>query len=377
MGLAYKCPDVAPRLPRPARAVPDALTMDHTRKILLVDDETDLLDIYQEVLQKLPGPPQITRAESGVAALAQLERNTFDLLITDLRMPRMDGLQLIAIVRRKYPALRTVVLTSLPDEQFRARVYALGVDLFWQKPATDTEMNLFSECIESMLERAESGGFRGLQSKSLMDILQLECLSQNSVVLRIINGPLHGRIWINQGELWDAEAAGLQGEEALLHILGWKAGTFESLPPEPDHPRTIQKSANALLLESAQAQDEARSQESDTDLVRRTGANPLRRLDGFEFLLPFNDEKNLGREASDIENAGLLADWARATLERFTALGDNLQAGTLDTVVALGRHCHFGLASANGVHFCAGWGSHLDAAAVRKSTKKAAALWVS
>lgn len=351
--------------------------MAHTRKILLVDDEPDSLDTYQEILRTLPGAPQITRAGSGAAALAHLERNAFDLLVTDLRMPRMDGLQLIAIVRRKYPSLRTVVLTSMPDEQFRARVYALGVDLFWQKPGTDAEMNLLRECVQSMLERVESGGFRGLQSKSLMDILQLECLSLNSVVLRIINGPLHGSIWINQGEIYDAEAAGLHGEEALLHILGWKAGTFESLPAQPEHPRAILKSANALLLESAQALDEARSQDTDSGLMRRAGANPLRRLDGFEFLLPFNEDRGQDQEAGDIENAGMLANWARVTLRRFATLGDTLHAGPLDAVVGLGQQSHLGLASANGVHFCAGWRSHLSAAEVRKSTKKAAALWAS
>lgn len=351
--------------------------MDTTRKILLVDDDADLLEVYQEVLKQLPGTVQIQVATSGAAAISILEASPVHLLITDLRMPRMDGLQVLSIVRRKFPQMRTVVLTGVVDEQFRSRVYALGVDLYWQKPATEAEMAMFRDCVQSLLERRDAGGFRGLQSKSLMDIIQFECLSQSSCVLRIINGPLVGRIWINHGEPFDAEAAGLQGEAAFQQILSWKAGSFESLPAEPNHPKRITQSCNALLLESAQAMDEAhtRPPETDTDFTRRMGANPLKRLEGFEFLLPMGPEGSLGDEAQALENAGLLTNWARATLARFRTLGDELHAGEPDTVVALSRQQNLGLTNRGELEFCTGWNADLSAADVRKSTKKAAALW--
>ena len=81
-------------------------------------------------------------------------------------------------------------------------------------------------------------------------------------MLRITNGPLAGRIWINEGEVFDAETDEMRGEEAFQKILAWQAGNFESLPAEPDRPRTIFKSYNALLLESAQALDESRHTEA-------------------------------------------------------------------------------------------------------------------
>src|SRR3989475_2735678 len=229
--------------------------MGTNQKILLLDDDPDLLDMYREILAQLPSRPEIHTASSGNRAMAMLETEAFQLLICDLKMPKMDGLQVLSIVRRKYPQLRTVVLTSVMDEQFRSRVYALGVDLFWQKPGTDQEIKLFLECLESLLGRETEGGFRGVQSKSLVDIIQLECISQSSSVLRITNGPLTGKIWINTGELVDAETDGARGEEAFQKILAWKAGSFETLPAEPSRARTIFKSYNALLLESAQALD--------------------------------------------------------------------------------------------------------------------------
>src|SRR2546426_3683034 len=204
--------------------------MDTRHHILLLDDDPDLLDLYREILSQLPSRPEIFTATTGTRAMALLEAEPFRLLICDLKMPKMDGLQVLSIVRRKYPQLRTVVLTSVMDEQFRSRVYALGVDLFWQKPASEAEIKMFLECLESLLGREEESGFRGVQSKSLVDIIQLECISQSSSVLRITNGSWTGKIWIQEGEIIDSETEDLQGEPAFTKILSWRAGGFEALP---------------------------------------------------------------------------------------------------------------------------------------------------
>ncbi len=103
--------------------------METKHRILLVDDDPDVLDMYQGILSELPSKPEVETASTGAKAIALLETEPYRLLITDLKMPRMDGLQVLSIVRRQHPNLRTVVLTSVVDEQFRSRVYAIGVDL--------------------------------------------------------------------------------------------------------------------------------------------------------------------------------------------------------------------------------------------------------
>jgi CheY-like chemotaxis protein len=355
--------------------------MEAKYKILLVDDDADLLDLFKEVLQSLPSQPEVLTADAGSRALTILEDGNIHLIITDLKMPRMDGLQVLSIVRKQYPNLRTVVLTSVADEQFRSRVYALGVDLFWQKPANDREIAMFRDSIQSLLEREDRPGFRGVQSKSLMDIIQLECLTQSSSVLRITNGPLVGRIWINQGELHDAEAGSLKGEEAFQHILSWKSGNFEVLPAEPDRPRVIQVSYNALLLESVQAIDEARGGGGETDEPAAAGARPRRdpmaAMEGFEFLVALRPGEAKPAEARGIENPAGVAAWTRKTLERFRAIGDSLHVGQPDTIVGLGLQQNLCLTQHGGNEFCIGWRSNLDAPDVRKSSKKVAAIWAS
>src|SRR5664279_1162110 len=277
--------------------------MDRRPNILLADDDPDLLDMYREVLAQLPSRPEIHTAASGALVIAMLEAEPFQLLICDLRMPKMDGLQVLAIVRRKYPQLRTVAMTAELDEQFRSRAYALGVDLFWHKPGSEQETKMFLECIESLLGRETEAGFRGVQSKSLMDIIQLECISQSSSVLRITNGLLSGKIWIQNGELVDAEADDLRGEAAFQKILSWRAGNFEMLPAEPSRPRTIFNSYNALLLESAQAMDEARGGVT-ADGTPQTAASPLAQVsqvEGVEFVLAMKPGQGGGPVARGLE----------------------------------------------------------------------------
>src|SRR6185503_8390380 len=181
-------------------------------KILLVDDDQDFLEVYWEILKRLPSSPEVHTASTGARALAMLESGPFHVLIVDLNMPKMDGLQVIAIARRKYPQLRIVVWTCIADEHFRARAYGMGVDQYWQKPGSEHDRQNFLDSIESIMQRDTQGGFRGVQSKSLVDLIQLECLSQNSSTLKISNGSLSGRIWIQCGELFDAETEELKGE---------------------------------------------------------------------------------------------------------------------------------------------------------------------
>src|SRR5271156_4022572 len=121
--------------------------MDNRPKILILDDETDWLEMCREMLAQLPSQPEIRTATTGAKAVSQLDAEPYRLLICDLKMPRIDGLQVLAIVRRRFPDLRTVVLSGLEDEDFRSRAYALGVDLFWLKIEMQRNTRMFLECI--------------------------------------------------------------------------------------------------------------------------------------------------------------------------------------------------------------------------------------
>jgi len=361
-------------------------------KILLLDDDEQLLELYQELLQHLPSQPEVRVSNSGARAIALLESEPFTLLITDLRMPKMDGLQVLSIVRRKYPYLRIIVLTGVLDEEYRSRAYAQGVDMFWQKPSSEEEFKLFKDCIESLLDRdvQAEGGFRGMQSKSLVDLIQLECLSQSSAVLHISQGGVSGKIWIQGGDIIDAAAANFTGEEAFKEILSWKAGNFEILPAEPDRPRTIHNSYQGLLLDSAQAADEWRGQQTGAQVEGPGAAQPLHtapanaalapltRFEGVEFLLTVPVDEKAACESWGLENAQEVAAWARATQKQLWQLGQKLGSGPLAQVNGTGWQRHWALSAdeKKGL-LCVGFRRTLPNEKIEPTMKHIFAKWVS
>jgi CheY-like chemotaxis protein len=357
------------------------------QKILLVDDEQDFLDLYQEMLsQHLSMLPDVRTAASGSRALSMLESDKYALLILDLQMPKMDGLQVLAIARRKYPELRVVVLTGVRDEQFRTRAYAMGVDQYWIKPESDQEMGLFMESIETLLTSEWQGGFRGVQSKSLVDIIQLECLSQASALLKISNGVVEGKIWIQNGEVIDAEAVGLTSEPAFQRILTWKTGSFEVLPPDAARPRKIFTSYQGLLLNTAQALDEAASQivpqalSDDTASASSTSVllAEISQLPGVEFVLAaVTHRKKVAQEFWGIENPKPVSEWMEQVFAQFGSLGEMLQIGEIQQVVGTGPQRKTALAKCGDTKLCVGFGASLPAEEVRDTMKTILNKWAS
>jgi hypothetical protein len=254
----------------------------------------------------------------------------------------------------------------------------MGIDLFLEKPNTRQEVNFFIDCIESLLGReADTGGFRGVQSKSLVDIIQLECLSQSSSVLKVTNGPLVGKVWFKNGDLIDAETQDLAGESAFRKILSWKTGNFEILPAEPERSRTIFNSYQGLLLESAQALDEAKGQPSGGVAGRgpESPLAPLARFNGVEFVISVADDQKF--EAWSAENPEQISRWVRQTIQGFRVLGDIFQAGELNEVEGLGPQCHVALVSKGNADLCVGFHRSLSQDLVRDTMNKIVTQWAS
>lgn len=355
-------------------------------KILILDDEQDLLDLYRDLLMRLPSQPEVFTANTGARALALLNAEKFSLLLTDLNMPSMDGFQVLTIVRRRFPALRTVVMTSLVDEQIRTRAYAMGIDLYLEKPGTQEEVQLFIDCIESLLEREDVGGFRGVQSKSLVDLIQLECLSQSSSVLKITNKSVEARIWIQDGEVIDSTVRDLVGEDAFKHILGWKTGNFEIMAPDPKRTRTIFNSYQGLLLDTAQAIDESEAVEAAADAGEpNTDGSPatvsplgkISRCPGVEFALAVAVGDKSKVEVWAVENQKALAEWTYEFMRDIHVLGEKLKAGQIHKVEAMGLQGNVAFLSSPDKELCVGLRRSMTQAEVAESLKEIAARWAS
>jgi CheY-like chemotaxis protein len=354
--------------------------MEACHKILVLDDDADWLGLCNELFTHLPSMPEIRTVASGARALALMETEPFRLLVCDLKMPRMDGLQVLSIVRRRFPELRTVVLSALEDEEFRSRAYGLGVDLFWLKTDMQSNSQMFLDCIESLLGRDMEGGFRGIQSKSLMDIIQMECLSRSSTVLRITRGSLVAKLWLQDGELIDAETEGARGEAAFQRILAWKSGTFENLPAEPGRERTILKPVNALLLESAQAMDEIAAPAEPETIEQTAHRKTIWKLalltrEGAEFVMVIPAEGEGEVETMGTQPSELLTKWARRAAETAKRLNERIDVGPLSYVAGHNLERQLLVLNRDNKSFLIGWPPQAEAGQLLEKSKKLVSSW--
>ncbi len=104
-------------------------------KILIAEDESRVAQALSRALS-LPegGGYFIESYGSGDEALARLRENHFDLLITDMRMPGMSGLELIAACREISPATGSILITAFGSTEIEARAHRLAVDAYLTKP---------------------------------------------------------------------------------------------------------------------------------------------------------------------------------------------------------------------------------------------------
>ena len=86
-------------------------------RILLVDDQRDILKLLHSTLNTLAHEMDIFEAPSGEEALLEASRNKVDLLVADYRLPGITGVELMHKIRAKYPDVRIILITGMTDRK--------------------------------------------------------------------------------------------------------------------------------------------------------------------------------------------------------------------------------------------------------------------
>lgn len=100
--------------------------------ILIVDDEAIVRESIRDWLQE--EGYQVEVAENGEEALPLVERRDFNVIIVDLRLPGMNGLEVLKLVKLKRPAIKSIIITAYPTDLSREQAKELGPLDYLVKP---------------------------------------------------------------------------------------------------------------------------------------------------------------------------------------------------------------------------------------------------
>lgn len=237
------------------------------QQLLLVDADPRSVRVLEVSLKK--AGYSVTTAVDGADALAKIELSAPDLVLTDTRLPNVDGYALVRALKERadWALIPIVFLTSQKSIEDKIRGLELGVEDYLTKPIFVREliarvnMLLARRTQEGIATRATSIAgrtrFSGqLADMGVVDLLQTFEVSRKSGVAHITHRGFEAHVYFRDGKVVDANLGRLAGEEAVYRTLIWNEGGFEVEFCRVDNADTITSSTQGLLMEGMRRVDE-------------------------------------------------------------------------------------------------------------------------
>ena len=217
------------------------------KKVLIVDDEPAVLFALSEALADRRRGVKVATAANGHEAIALLEAEKVDLVVTDLRMPGMDGFELLAWLRRGFPHLPVIVMTAFGAET-AARLDD-GLEVL-EKPF---DLGDLRRKVSDLLRQSVKGRVENISLASFLQLLELE---RKTCTLTVTSGDHEGRLFFRGGRLVGAETEALEGADAALEIVTWEHADVEISDVCPVDGPEMGEGLRYLLLEGMRLKDE-------------------------------------------------------------------------------------------------------------------------
>lgn len=229
------------------------------KTILVVDDEKMILRLAREALKTHDGGYKVLTALNGKQAIQVLTTSNVDLVLTDLKMPVMDGYELLSYMSRNHRNIPSIVMTGFGSPEIARQLKQKGVVHYIEKPF---EINVLREKVSDVFA-ADKGTLRGF---TLANFLQAVEVEQKTITLRIRSKRKVGYLHLEDGELIDAEVDDLKGEEAAIDILCWDDPEIE-MQGIRKNKRSIESSLMNILLEASRVKDEKKESLAQEDIL--------------------------------------------------------------------------------------------------------------
>ncbi|HWR59665.1 MAG TPA: response regulator, partial [Thermodesulfovibrionales bacterium] len=165
------------------------------KNVLIVDDEKSFLLSLVEGLSVYAADLNVLTAANGRSAVDVLRSAHVDLVVTDLKMPEMDGFELLAFMSRNYQHIPVIVMTAYCTPEIKQKLDALGSFQLLEKPLNFKELvdSIFAE-----LAKRSRGYIRGITLPAFLQLVEME---KKTCTLRITAGGRTGFLYFSEGIL--------------------------------------------------------------------------------------------------------------------------------------------------------------------------------
>jgi len=274
------------------------------RNVLIVDDDREMLLALKDGLSKYKETFSVLIAEDGTVAVKILKEKTVSLVVTDLKMPQMDGFALLTHIMENYPDIPVIIITgySTPDMERLAREG--GAVGYIAKPFMLED--LARDIMATLRKESEGGTLHSVSSGIFLQLMEME---QKTCTIRLEDKSTgkKGVLFFQDGELLDARVNNLQGKPAAYKIFSWEQVNISIQNVCPKMENKIESELQPLILEVARLKDENKTTKKEVEEVKAQEVEPLDILDDIKHKI----EKQVGSNCrlEDLYIDTSLDDW--------------------------------------------------------------------
>jgi DNA-binding response OmpR family regulator len=223
------------------------------KKVLIVDDDQEMLLSLEEGLSKYDETFSIYTAEDGLGAVDQLKNSTISLVVTDLKMPKMDGFSLLSHIMEHYPEIPVIIITGYSTSEMERLAREGGAIGYIAKPFMIDD--LAKRIITTLRKEADGGTLHSVSSGIFLQLMEME---EKTCTVRLIEKPSgkQGILFFLDGQLLEARCDNLRGEAAAYEIFSWDDVSLSIQNSCSQRERRIHRDLQAILLDAMRLKDE-------------------------------------------------------------------------------------------------------------------------
>ena len=213
------------------------------KKVLIAEDSKTLTTALKQGLKPYKDEFETIFVENGLEAMTALGEEFIDLVVTDIQMPMVDGLVLLAFMIENCPKTAVIIMSAYGDDSLKEEVQD-SILCFLDKPV---EPDKLVRLIRDTLK--DPSGKRRVTNISMVDLLQMIMMGKKTCVLQLKSGSgAQGIFYFNAGEPFHFVCGGLKGEAAFREILDWPDADVKFLkPPTQRGQRLIERKMPELI----------------------------------------------------------------------------------------------------------------------------------